>query len=79
MTTFTTDEIDLAALLIVTTEQLPKVEIHSYRSLFSFDQTEAVNQATLAYAAGTATCNARDLMRARRSLFNRIRGGGHGR
>lgn len=79
MTIFTTDEIDLEALLIVATGQQPNVEIHPNRSLFHFEQTKEVNQVTLDFAAGTATCNARDLMRARRDLFNRIRGGGHGR
>lgn len=79
MTTFKTDEIDLAALLVVATGQQPQIEIHPQRSMFRFYQTEAVNEITLAYAAGTVTCNARDLLRARRSLFNRIRGGGHGR
>lgn len=79
MTPFTTDEIDLAALLIVATGQQPKIEVHPFRSLFHFEQTDAVNQVTLAFAAGTATCNARDLLRARRGLFNFIRGGGHGR
>ena len=73
-TTFRTDEIDLAALLIAETGQQPRIHVDPTRSVFEFEQTTEVNRAALAWAAGGITCNARELLRARRSLFNKIRG-----
>lgn len=74
-TIFRTDEIDLAAVLVAETGQQPRIHVDPTRSTFAFEQTAEVNRAALAWAAGNITCNARALLRARRSLFNRIRGG----
>ena len=74
MTTFRTDEIDLAAVLVAETGQQPQITKDPTRSTFEFEQTAEVIRAALAWAAGGITCNARDLLRARRSLFNKIRG-----
>lgn len=76
MRQFKTDDIDLSAVIVAETGQTPAVNVHPIKSTFIFPETPEVFRAAIDFAAGTITCNARDLLRARRSLFNRIRGGG---
>jgi len=76
MREFKTDDLDLCAAIVTVTGQHPGVNINTNRATFTFTETPEVFRVVLDFAAGNLICNARCLLRTRRNLFNRIRGGG---
>lgn len=74
---FKTDSADLAAFLELRTGQCPEIVRNPGEQLavFSFVQTPQLLELAAAFASGTATAPARQLLTARRRLFHRLKGG----